>query len=186
MSSVIKTVTPFINKEMLLEALKAIGCKYTVQGDTIITDRHDYNGTQRFMLKQGRFVFVHDSGRWGDIDRAKYKTVSSFLGAVGDEYNAIHKRRLEELERRRLAAIAEAERLRSEQLAEQERLKLLAQAEEERKRAEEEKIRLEQERKEFVEKQRAAIVAKAKEQGYDVRETVVDNKIKLVLVHTSY
>ena len=186
MSSVVKTATPFINKELLLKALKAVGCKYTIQGDTILTDRHDYNGIQQFKFKNGRYVYVHDSGKWGNIDGNKYKTVSSFIKAVGTQYNAIYKKQLEELELKRLAAIAEAERLRKEQLAEQERLRLIAEAEAERKRAEEEKLRLERERQEFVEKQRAAIVAKAKEQGYDVRETVVDNTIKLVLVQTTY
>ena len=164
MSSVVKTVTPFINREILLKALAAVGCKYTVQGDIILTDRYDYNGVQKFQFGKGRYMYVHDSDHWGNIDTSKYKTVSSFLQAVGAEYNAIYRKRLEELEYKRLAAIAE----------------------EERKKAEEEKLRLERERKEYVEKQRSTIVAKAKEQGYDVRETTVNNNIKLVLVRTTY
>jgi Skp family chaperone for outer membrane proteins len=192
MSSVVRTVTPFINKELLLMALDAVGCKYQIQGNTICTERQDYYGSQKFILQNGRYAFVHEenaeSYSWGNINMQQYKASSSFLAAVGKEYNAIYKKRLEELEKKRLAAIAEAERLRiqSEQLAEQERLRLIAKAEEERKKAEEEKQRLERERKEFVAKQRDAVIAKAKEQGYDIQETMADNTIKLVLVQTTY
>ena len=196
MSSVVRTATPFINRELLLKALNAVGCKYTINGNEIITDRQDYYGKQKFVFLNGRYSFMHDSSAenmrfgpqypWGNIDAMKYKTVSEFLGSVGKVYNEQYKRQMEEIEKKRLAAIAEAERLRKEELAEQERLRLTAIAEEERRKAEEEKLRLERERKEFVEKQRAAIIAKAKEQGYDVRETVVENKIKLVLVQTTY
>ncbi|MCL1994373.1 MAG: hypothetical protein FWG66_15625 [Spirochaetes bacterium] len=283
MSSVVRTVTPFINMETLLKALTAVGCHYTIQGNTILTDRHDYYGTQKFVLDGSRYVFMHDSSAadmkfgpnypWGNIDMRQYKSVGSFLNAVAVQYSTIYngqireleskriaaaaqaeqlekaeqerqrqlaqaeaerkraeeeQRRIEQerlaaiaraerlrkeqlaeeerrrqlaqaeaerkraeeeqrrIEQERLAAIARAERLRKEQLAEEDRLKLLAQAQAEIKKAEEEKQRLERERKEFVEKQRSAIVAKAKEQGYDVRETVVDSKIKLVLIQTTY
>jgi hypothetical protein len=190
MSSVVKTITPFINKELLLKALDAVGCKYTISGNNILTERKDYYGSQKFILQNGRYAFEYEKDAqrysWGNINMQQYKSSSSFIAAVGKEYNAIYQKQLEELERKRLAAIAEAERLRKEQLAEQERLRLIAIAEEERKRAEEEKQRLERERKEFVAKQRDAVIAKAKEQGYDIQETVVDNKIKLVLVQTTY
>ena len=191
MSSLVRTSTPFINKELLLKALDAVGCKYQIVGDDILcTERQDFYGAQKFILKNGRYAFEHEQHAqrysWSSINMREYKSASSFITAVGIEYNAIYKKQLEELERKRLAAIAEAERLRKEQLAEQERLRLIAKAEEERKKAEEEKMRLERERKEFVAKQRDAIIAKAKEQGYDIRETVVDNTIKLVLVQTTY
>jgi hypothetical protein len=198
MSSVVKTSTPFLSKELLLKALDAVGCKYTVADNTIITDRVDYYGNQKFEFQNGRYVFLHDSSSqdmiygphypWGNIDMKQYKQVGAFIAILGREYNAIYKRQLEDLERKRLAAIAEAEqlRLRKEQFAEQERLRLLAKAEEERKKAEEEKQRLERERKEYVARQRSTIIEKAREQGYDVQETVVGNKIKLVLVQTTY
>jgi len=168
MSSIVKTVTPFINKELLLKALEAVGCKYQIQGDSIFTERRDYYGSQKFVLQNGRYTFEHEKNAetysWGNINIQQYKSSSSFLTAVGREYNAIYKKQLEELERKRLTAIAE----------------------EERRKAEEEKQRLERERKEFVAKQREAVIAKAKEQDYDIQETVVDNTIKLVLVQTTY
>jgi hypothetical protein len=195
MSSLVITCTPFINKELLLMALNAVGCGYHIQGNMIITDRQDFYGGQKFILQNGRYAFSYEEGAqgygysWGNINMQKYGSTGSFLAAVGREYNAIYKRQLEELERKRLAAIAEAERLRAlkeQQLAEQERLRLIAVAEEERKKAEEEKQRLERERREYVAKQRDSVIAIAKEQGYDIEETLVDNKIKLVLVQTTY
>jgi hypothetical protein len=168
MSSVVRTATPFINRELLLKALDAVGCRYTIQGNEILTDRQDYYGAQKFIFQNGRYVFVHEEYAqhysWGNINMQQYKSSCSFIAAVGQEYNSIYAKQLEELERKRLAAVAE----------------------EERRKAEEEKQRLERERKEFVEKQRVAIIAKAKEEGYDIQETMVDNKIKLVLVQTTY
>jgi len=155
MSSVVKTVTPFINKELLCEALKAVGCNYTVQENAIVTERQDYYGKQKFELTNGRFAFSHDSSAesmrfgphypWGNIDNQQYKTVSNFLKQVEEAYNEAYNNRLEA-----------------------------------------EKKRLEQERLEYVEKQRQTITANAKAQGYTVREEKMNEKIKLVFVRTTY
>jgi hypothetical protein len=56
----------------------------------------------------------------------------------------------------------------------------------EKQRQEEERIRLENERKAFVEKQKESIIAKAKEKGYSIKEENVKGKIKLVLVRNTY
>ena len=61
MSSRVTTHTMFIDKECLLKALDDIGCKYKVQGETIVTERKDYYGDEIFMLRNGKFVFMHDS-----------------------------------------------------------------------------------------------------------------------------
>jgi uncharacterized protein (UPF0335 family) len=169
MSSVVSTVTPFINRAILLNALDAVGCKYRIRRNEIITDRHDRLGEQKFIFSSERYIFVHEdytpNYSWGSISMQRYSSTSSFLSAVAKEYNRIYAKKLEELERKRLSAIAE----------------------EERKKAEEEKERLERERKDLAEKLRAAIVTNAKEKGYDVlQETKVDNKVKLVLVRTVY
>ena len=174
MSSIVKTVTPFINEELLLKALDAIGCKYQVVGNEIITDRTDYYGRQKFVFQNNRYCFFHDSSAerfihgprypWGNIDLKQHKKVSEFLKSVEDAYNEVYRKRLEELERLRLEAAAEAER----------------------KRLEEERLRLERERQEYVEKQRTSIIAKAKEMGYYVQEKKVKETIKLVLVRTTY
>ena len=174
MSCIVKTITPFIDKDILCAALEKCGCKYQIKDDVILTDRKDYYGLQKFSLQGGRYVFMHDSSAenmrfgphypWGNIDLQRYKTVSSFLENVENYYNALYKKRLEEIERARQQAIAEAER----------------------KRLEEEKIRIENERKAFVEKQKNAIIEKAESKGYYVKEEMVKDKIKLVLVKRTY
>lgn len=163
MSSIVKTITPFINKEFLCEALKAVGCEYTIQENAIITDRQDYYGRQKFELINGRFVFLHDSSAenmrfgprypWGNINAQQYKTVSDFLKHLETAYNDIYRKRMEELERLRLEA---------------------------------ERLRLEQERQDFVEKQRQTVIANAQKKGYAIREERVKDKIKLVLVRNTY
>jgi len=156
-SSVVKTLTPFLNRELLLQALDAACCKYTEHGNDILTDRVDFRGNQKFVLENGRYRFWHDSHErltnWSAFDARAYKPVSSFLGEVERQYNEMYRRKLEELEKQRL---------------------------------EEERLRLERERQEFVEKQRAAVIARAKEKGYAVREEKAKGKIKLVLVRTTY
>lgn len=159
MSAVVKTITPFINKELLLQALDAIDCKYTLRGNEIITERVDFYGNQKFVLKDGRFLFQHDSSAnmeqypWRNLNLKEYKTVSSFLKAVEEKYLYFYNLKMEEIEKQR---------------------------------QEEERIRLENERKAFVEKQKERIIAKAKEQGYSVKEENVKGKIKLVLVRNTY
>ncbi len=167
MSAVVKTTTPFINKEILLQALKNIGCNFTLQGNEILTERKDYYGLQKFSLNNGRYVFLHDSSAdegarymtqiggypWGNIKNQEYKSVSEFLKSVENEYQSLYQKKLEEIELKRL---------------------------------EEEKIRLEKERIEFVEKQKTTIIERAKEQGYSIKEENVKGKIKLVLVRNTY
>ena len=174
MSHVSKTITPFIDKEILCQALTSAGCAITVTNSEIITDRKDYYMLQKFSFQNGRYVFMHDSSAdvfiygprypWGNIDKKEYKTVTAFLTDIETRYNALYQKKLEEIERARLEAIAEAER----------------------QRLERERIRMEEERKAFVEKQKTEIIERAKEKGYSVKETRVNNKIKLVLVRHTY
>lgn len=159
MSAVVKTITPFINKEFLFQALDAIGCKYTLKGNEIITERVDHYGNQKFVLINGRFQLQHDSSankeqyHWRNLNFKEYKTVSSFLEAVEKQYHFFYNKKMEELEKQRQV---------------------------------EERIRLENERKLFVEKQKESIIAKAKEKGYSIKEENVKGKIKLVLVRNTY
>jgi hypothetical protein len=116
MSAIVKTVTPFLNKELLLQALENIGCKYTLQGNDILTDRKDYYGYQKFSLVNDRYVFVHDRDvLWSNSNNQKQKPVSEFLQAVGEEYEKLYQKKLEELERQRLEE--EQKRLEQERLA---------------------------------------------------------------------
>jgi hypothetical protein len=56
----------------------------------------------------------------------------------------------------------------------------------ERLRLEEEKKRLEQERIAFIEKQKATIIERAKDQGYSIKEENIKGKVKLILVRNTY
>lgn len=164
MSAVVKTITPFINKEMLLQALDCVNCKFTVSGNIIVTERTDYRGNQKFILSNGKYIFQHDSDLFFWKAFNKNNSVSNFLEAVEKEYNRIYAEKL-----------AELERIHQKQLAEKERIRL-----------EEEMKRIEQERIAYVEKQKQTIIQKAKEQGYSVQEKKVNNKIKLILHRNTY
>lgn len=170
MSAVVKTITPFIDKECLLKALDKLEVKYSIKENEIITERVDYYNNQKFVFQNGRYKFQHDSSAnrenypWRNLNMKEWKTVSSFLKAVEKEYNQIYAEKL-----------AELKRLKQEALAEQERIRL-----------EQERKRLEEERKAFVEKQKQAIIEKAKAKGYSVKEKMVKNKVKLILVKHTY
>lgn len=156
MSAIVKTVTPFTRKDILLESLDELGIEYEIQGQKIITHRQDYYGHQ--MFEQGDdnvFRFQHDSSadranyRWSAINFKEWKTVTSFLEAVDDAYRNAYGRLIERL------------------------------AEEERQREEERK-------RDYVEKVHQETIAKAQSLGYSVKENKQGNKVKLVLTRTIY
>jgi hypothetical protein len=144
----IKSLTPFLNRDILAQALTRIGCEYTIQGDEIITGRKDWHGNQTFIFRDGKYLFQHDETQLNlsNYGSEAYKPLRNFLEAVEKEYNAVCRE------------ITEAE----------------------------EQARLERERKEYVEKQKEAIIAKAKAQGYSVREEKAGDKVKLVLRRVTY
>lgn len=158
MSCVVKTATPFIDKEILCLALKQIGCKITVQGDRIITDIPDRVIGHQTFERDANGKYYLSAYSYTDRNRA------DFVSEIGKHYEVLYQKKLEEIEKARQEAIAEAER---------QRLEL-------------ERIRMEEERKAFVEKQKNSIIEKAKAKGYSVKETMTNNKIKLVLVRHTY
>jgi len=170
MSAVVKTVTPFIDKECLLKALDKLEVKYTIKQNEIVTERVDYYNNQSFIFYNGRYQFQHDSSAnrqnypWRNLNVKEWKTVSDFLQAVETEYNKFYAEKLAEVERKYQQALEKAEK----------------------QRLEAEAKRLEAERKAFVEKQKKAIIEKAKAKGYSIKEKKVGNKIKLVLVRHTY
>ncbi|MDP8162369.1 hypothetical protein QJU89_02430 [Pasteurella skyensis] len=145
MSAVIKTITPFIDKECLLKALESIGCQYNELNNRIVVQHNSFRYIQHyFELKNGKYEFTYDSYS---------SSINKFLQNIEVSYKHIYQEKLAELERQRL---------------------------------ESERIRLEEERKEFVKQQKESIKARAKEMGYSIKETTVQNKVKLVLVKHSY
>lgn len=158
MSSVIKTNTMFVDEECLIKAIEANGTKVTEHGNGyIVTNRVDYYGAEKFVLENGRYVFMHDSTAdemgnrypWNRNSLKNWKNVSEWLEDVGRTYN-------------------------DERILKMERL-----AEEERRREEERLRRL-------VEERRDQIKAKAKEEGYYIKETEEAGTIRLVLTRVTY
>lgn len=166
MSAIIFTPTPFIDKQLLCQALQSLKVNF-VEGTAqnlpaLITEREDHYGKQAFVLRDGAYALTHDSSAQGMsyIYRKKnwqhYRNVPEFLKAVEKAYNTCYEERIQQLER-----------LAFEQ-------------------AEVERIRIENERIAYVEAQKAAIIAKAKAQGYVVQEKKVNNAIQLVLIRNTY
>jgi hypothetical protein len=159
MSAVVKTITPFIHKDCLCQALDDLEVNYSINKQSIVTERKDYAGFQKFVFEKGQYQYQHDAdaNRVGFSSYSKniksWKTTTAFLKAVESKYRVIYSKLLEELEQKRL---------------------------------DEERKKIEEERKTFVENRRKGIIEKAKAQGYSVQEKKVKNKIKLILVKNTY
>lgn len=100
MSFLVKTTTPFISQEILLEALEKCGYNYEIKNDKIyIPSLHKYRNTY-FKFVNGKYILNHDS--WNN-------DISSFLIKVEKSYNNVYEIKLKEeaerLERERLAYI---------------------------------------------------------------------------------
>jgi FKBP-type peptidyl-prolyl cis-trans isomerase len=158
MSAVVKTITPFIDKECLLKALDKLQIRYSINGNQIVSQN------QNFIYRNGHYTLDVYSHNYQPVNWNDYKNNNKFLETIETEYNKFYAEKLAEIERKRQQALAEAER----------------------KRLEEEAKRIEAERKAFVEKQKKTIIEKAKAKGYSVKEKKVGNKIKLVLVRHTY
>lgn len=100
MSCLVKTTTPFISQEILLEALEKCGYNYEIKNDKIyIPALHKYRNTY-FKFVNGKYILNYDS----------YNTeISYFLTKVEKSYNNVYEIKLKEeaerLERERLAYI---------------------------------------------------------------------------------
>ena len=100
MSCLVKTTTPFISQEILLEALEKCGYNYEIKNDKIyIPLSHKYRNTY-FKFVNGKYILNYDS----------YNTeISYFLTKLEKSYNNVYEIKLKEeaerLERERLAYI---------------------------------------------------------------------------------
>ena len=153
-----KTNTLFVDYECLLEAVKATGVGVTSCSECqIVTDRVDYYGAEKFVFEGGRYVFMHDST--ADKMGNRYPWNLNRLRDWKDVSVWLSDVNgfYMGLYEQKLARIAEEERQK-----ELERLRKL------------------------VESRRDEIKAKAKEEGYYIKETEEDGKIRLVLTRTTY
>ena len=100
MSCLVKTATPFISEEILLEALEKCGYEYEIKNDKIyIPALHMYRNTY-FKFVNGKYILNHDSHN---------NEIYSFIAKVEKSYNNVYEIKLKEeaerLERERLAYI---------------------------------------------------------------------------------
>lgn len=164
MSAVIKTATPFIIEEVLLEALSAIGAEPEIIKDNstahqqrsvlhigdIVTNRSDYNGRQAFRFVHDRWVLIHDADEMSahvasKLADKKYIPVTQFIHQLSNAYNLAYQHYIHKLE-------------------------------------EQKRLALEAERVARVEATRLQTIAKAHAQGYAVKETrTSQGQIQLVL-----
>jgi hypothetical protein len=169
MSAVIKTVTPFTEQLVLIEALEALGAEPVLitneeqlnryrhrqlfQIGDIVTNRDDYFGAQHFRREHGSWNLRHDSDQMSGrvvsrIGNRHYAPVVSFLSELEVEYRCAYDLYVERL-------------------------------------AEEERQKLERERVARVEATREQAIRKAREQGYSIKETRIKGKIQLVLTRST-
>lgn len=100
MSCLVKTTTPFISQEILLEALEKCGYNYEIKNDKIyIPSLHKYRNTYSKFVN-GKYILNYNS----------YNTeISYFLTKLEKSYNNVYEIKLKEeaerLERERLAYI---------------------------------------------------------------------------------
>jgi hypothetical protein len=169
MSAVIKTNTPFVIESVLLEALESVGAEpVKVTNEVLKKEKHS-----------GGLLI-------GDIltNRADFYGVQHFR-LMGDRWILRHDS--SEMSGRITTKSAVSKNYRrvgvfleivgdAYESAYQQHLKVLA---------EQERIRLEEERKARIEATRQQAIAKAKAQGYSVKETRnANNQIQLVLTRT--
>lgn len=192
MSAIVKTQTPFVNKEFLLKALQELGVSCTLRGEDIITNRVDYGGAQTFLLQNGRYTLRHDTANYFRNN----SPAKSFINALEVEYKKEQQRVHEQIIQREL----ELERIRKEkrktelqakerQRLEEQRLAQQSYREREKKLAQELKVLEEkakqQELQKYREKQKQEVYKKAEKAGYKVKEIQKGERIQLVLVRRS-
>lgn len=155
MSAVIKTTTPFVIEEVLIEALTVVGVApqkvtpalfsqvsddYKVKIGDILTSRLDYNGIQLFRWQGARWALLHDSDEssatlgGSRYTQKQYISVARFISDVNLAYISAYEQYIAKL-------------------------------------AEKERVRLEEERRARVEATRLQAIEKAKLQGYSVKES---------------
>ncbi|MCG6212721.1 hypothetical protein K6U56_12170 [Vibrio furnissii] len=168
MSAVIKTATHFVIEDVLITALKEIGAE-----PTLITQLNIGIHDHRDELKVGD-ILTNRSDYYGQQhfrlidDRWVLRHDSSEMNGRITTLSAVHK------SYKKVGAFLQAVSKAYEN-AYQEHLTMLA---------EQERIRLEEERKQRIETIRQQAIAKAKAQGYSVKESQNGGQIQLVLTRT--
>jgi hypothetical protein len=100
MSAIVQSLTPFTNKEVLLEALNSleVGCREI--NNEILTERGDYFGNQRFVWHNNQYYFQYDSDEQAihlQQNFKEWKSSDSFLKAVEERYVKLYQLKLHQL-----------------------------------------------------------------------------------------
>lgn len=187
MSARITTITPFIDQNLLEEALKESNISFSVSLNQIKLNSH-YATFQK--NHNGVFTLISDSD---------HRLQERMLPQIEQAYRLADKKRQDEIKRlqEEIARKKEEERKRQLELQRQTEIRQIKeeqeQSERERKKLEEElvqKQREEQKLKEakqaLVEEQKKKIYEQAKAMGYSVKEKKKGNAVQLVLVRSIY
>jgi len=156
-SIIVTTITPFIDKDILCDALSNLGVKYTVENNRINTNRTDEVGNQCFEYMNNKWVYKSNTA----YSRISMKNGEVVLTAPEKEYGAPFGQPLAE------SFLKEVE---------QEYYKLIQNPDSE----------ISGKNKLYVEQRKQEIIAKAIAEGYKVEESVVNNKVQLVIARNSY
>lgn len=166
MSAVIKTTTPFTDIALLMEALTELGA------EPRLVEQGQHSTSQRNRIKVGDVV----------TNRRDYNG-QQFFRQIDERWMLFHDSDehqgeiISRLADKRYLPVARflTEVGKQYEIAYQEHLEMLA---------EQERIQLENERKQRVSAMREQAIAKARAQGYSVKESQKGNQIQLVLTRT--
>lgn len=114
MSAVIKTLTPFLDRKILFQALEKIGCHCLIKGEKIITDRSDPRvGFQKFEKDQtGKYVLAAYDYLYKDQSEFILQVEKAYIelgGTLTEERRIqLEKERQEFIEKQKQTIIARA------------------------------------------------------------------------------
>lgn len=155
MSYRVKTFAPILDIESLIDALKECGCNY----------RQIPNGFQvgeiNIVLQGNRYV-------------AQFHYGDSLVNKIESSYLRIYSEKMQRLEKEKQELLAKLEQQRQEEELRKE-AERLAQIEAQKK-AEQERL------EKYKQEQKEKLIAKAKAQGYQIKEKKVGDKVQLVCV----
>lgn len=156
-SVIITTITPFIDKDILCKALSNLGIKYSVNKNKIITNRTDVSGNQYFEYVNNKWVYkANEANSIISVNNGEVVVTKPEKEYGAPFGQPLAKDFLKEVE--------------------QEYYKLIQNPDTE----------ISEKNKLYVEQRKQEIIAKAIAEGYNVEESIVNNKVQLVIAKNSY
>jgi hypothetical protein len=100
MSAIVQSLTPFTDKEVLLQALTSIAVAHKEINGEILTERGDYFGNQRFVHRNNQYYFQYDAEEQAVMYQQNFKewkNTDSFLKALEEKYIQLYQAKLEKM-----------------------------------------------------------------------------------------